>query len=268
MATAKKTANLKADPGTASTSVAVRKPTAGAVVDIREQLKQQAAAMGERTTAPGGNKIMPGGDKQFKLPDGTKVPELQAVIVDFVTVHSFYEKPFDSKNIVPPGCFAVGGNPKAMTPVKESPNRQSEDCQICPMNEFGSQGEGKACKNGRRLALLPLNEAGDDVDHEADILILDVSPTAIRGFDGYVQGVARSFQAPPVGVITTVTMDPSVDYAKLIFSDPRPYLSISEAFARQAEAKEMLTAKPDFSGWTAVAAPKGRAAPAGKTARR
>lgn len=245
-------AALKKDSGKATTAVAVRKPTSGAIVNIQEQLRAQAAAMNERTTAPGGNKIQVGQDKMIKLPDGTKVAELQAVIVDFVTVHNFFERPFDPKNIMPPGCFAVGTNPKDMAPIAESPNRQAETCQVCPMNEFGSAGDGKACKNGRRLALLPLNEAGDDVDHEAEILIMDVSPTAIRRFDGYVQQVARTFQVPPVGVITTIACDPNSDYASLTFSDPRPITSVAEAFARQAEAKDLLTAKPDFSGWVAV----------------
>lgn len=261
---ATKSAALKKDTGTSkTTAVAVKKPTGGAVVDanaIREALRKQAQDIGQRTQAPGGNKIMPV-PGNFKLPDGSKVPELKAVIVDFVTVHNFYEGAFDPKNIVPPGCFAVGTNPKDMAPVAESPNLQAENCQICPMNEFGSQGEGKACKNGRRLALLPANDAGDDVDHEAELLILDVSPTAIKGFDGYVQSLARTYQLPPVGFITTIGLDPSVEYAKVVFSDPQPIQSLAEAMGRQVEAKDMLMQKPDFSGWVNPAAKK----PAAKT---
>lgn len=272
MPAAKKSANLKATPEKASTSVAVVKPKGGgggALVDVKamqEQLRAQAAAMAERTTPPGGNKIMAGTDRQFKLPDGTKTPELKAVIVDFVTVHNFYERAFDPKAIMPPGCFAVGTNPRDMAPVQESPNLQAESCQVCPMNEFGSSGNGKACKNSRRLALLPVDDEGNVLGDD-DILILDISPTAIKPFDGYVQHVTRTFQLPPVGVITTFSFDPAADYAKVICSDPQPLNNIGDAFARQAEAKDMLMAKPDFSGWEPVAAPKGRGAPtAGKTA--
>lgn len=276
-----KSAALKKDATTATTTVAAKKATkpgtavalkkGGAVVDanaIREQLRAQAAAMNERTNPASGNKIMPGNDKMFKLPDGSKVPELRAVIVDFVTTHNFYERPFDPKNILPPGCFAVGTNPKDMAPVADSPNLQAENCQVCPMNEFGSAGDGKACKNGRRLALLPLNDDGDDVDAEADILILDVSPTAIKGFDSYVQTLARTYQMPPVGFVTTITMDPNVDHAKVMFSDPQPIDGVGNAVARQAEAKDMLMQKPDFSGWVPVSAPKGRSAPAKTGGRR
>lgn len=246
----RKTAALKKDADTTSTSVAVRKSSA--VVDanaLREQLRQQAAAMNERTVAPGGNKIQIGQDKTFRLPDGSKVQELDAVIVEFAAIHNFYESGFDAKNIMPPGCFAVGLNPKVMAPVKESPNPQAGNCQECPMNVFGSDGDGKACKNGRRLALLPPNADGTDVEHDEDLMTLDVSPTAIRGFDGYVQSVSRTFQTPPFAVLTKIAFDDSVTYARLVFSDPRPINSIGEVMARQDEARDLIMAKPDFSGW-------------------
>lgn len=288
---ASRSAALKKDPETATTSVPAKKATkpstkpgtavalkktSGALVDanaIRESLRKQAEEMNSRTAPAGGNKILVGNDKMFKLPDGSKVPELQAVIVDFTTVHSFYERPYDPKNIVAPGCFAVGSNPKDMSPLAESPNRQADNCQDCPMNEFGSAGDGKACKNGRRLALLPLNDAGDDVDAEADMLILDVSPTAIKGFDAYVQSLARLHQMPPVGFITTISCDPNSSWQKVEFGNPQPVTSLAEAMSRQGEAKELVSAKPDFSAWVPLEAPKGRpqarsAAPAAKGARR
>lgn len=250
----KATGKAAAEPGTA---VAVRK--SGSVVNIQEQLRQQAAEMAGRTQSPGGNKIRVTQDKQIVLPDGAKVSEIDVVVVDFATVHNFYEGKFDSKNITPPGCFAVGFNPKAMAPTDSSPNKQAEDCQTCPMNEFGSDGAGKACKNGRRLAVLPPNETGDDVDADenTELMILDVSPTALKNWDGYVQGLARTFQLPPVGFITHVSFDETVDYPRLKFSDPRPIASVDAAYARQDEAKALLLTEPDFSGWVAPAA-KGR----------
>jgi hypothetical protein len=253
-----KSADLKAPTGKASTAVAVRQ--ASNMVSIQEQLKAQAAEMANRTAPASGNKIKPGKGK-FTLPDGSETADLRVVIVDFCTTHNLYEGKYDPKNIQPPICFARGSNPKDMTPSENSPKKQSPDCQVCPMNQFGSDGDSKACKNGRKLVLLPVNEAGDDVDHEADLLVLEVSPTALKGFDGYVQGVARAFQLPPVGVLTTITLDTSVDYAKVLFSDPVPYTSLGEAMARQGEAKELLAAEPDLT-------PRTGAAPAGKPAAR
>lgn len=254
---AAKSAPLKKD-GAATTTVAVRKPTAGAIVSIQEALKAQAADMGSRTQPAGGNKIRTKG-KNFLLPDGTETPgPLELVIVDFRTTHKFYEGKFDPKNITPPGCFAIGPNPKQMTPSDNSPNKQSDSCQGCPMNEFGSDGDGKACKNGRALAVLP-----PDADEKTEMWLLDVSPTALKGFDGYVGSVARTFQMPPVGVVTSVSFDENVEYAKLVFGNPQPNPNLELCFGRQAEAGELLAVEPDVSQYQPIAKPISRkAAPA------
>lgn len=241
---ATKTAALKKPATTASTAVAVKKPSGGNIVSIQEALKAQAAGLNDRTELPGGNKIKlePG---LFKLPDGTDTAgPLELVIVDFTTVHRFYPSKFDRNNIVPPACFALGPNPKQMTPSKNSPERQADSCQGCPNNEFGSDGDGKACKNGRLLAVLP-----PDADEDTPLWLLEVSPTAIKGFDSYVQSVARTFGMPPIAVVTSVSLDDTVAYAKLKFDDPQPNEQLSAHYARQAEAQELLATEPDVSGY-------------------
>jgi hypothetical protein len=249
MATAKKTPVTK--PGTA---VAVKKPSGGAVVSIQDQLRAQADAMKDRTAPPSGNGIRVTQDKQFVLPDGQKTDELKVVIVDFVARNEFYEGAFDKDNISPPACFAIGIAPNKLEPSDNSPQKQAETCAECPMNAFGSAGKGKACKNGRMLAVLPA-----DADADTPIWTLKVSPTALKNFDGYVQSVARTFQAPPVSVVTTVTFDENVTYASLRFSDAEPNENLAVHFARQEEAKAILNTEPDVSQYEA---PKPVKAPA------
>jgi hypothetical protein len=116
------------------------------------------------------------------------------------------------------------------------------------MNQFGSDGDGKACKNSRLMAVLP-----PDADEETPLWLLQTSPTANKGFDGYVTSVARVFQTSPIGVVTTVSFDDSVTYAKLLFSDPKPNDNIASHFGRQDEAKEMLAKEPDVSKYEAPA---------------
>lgn len=245
---AKKTAAPK-------TEVAIRKPSSGAVVSIQDQLKAQVAAMNERIQPGTGNKIRLAKGK-FVLPDGTETSDpMELVIVDFLAVHKFYEGAFDPKNPAPPACFAIGSNPRALVPSDNSPNKQASDCSGCPMNEFGSAGTGKACKNSRVLAVLP-----PDAEADTDLWLLEVSPTGLKGFDGYVAGVTRMFQLPPVGVVTTVALDPSVDYPKLMFSNPQPNGNLEVCFARQGEARELLAVEPDVSGYQPIKAPVRRAA--------
>jgi len=225
----------------ATTSVAVHKPSS--MVSIADQIAAQAAAISERITAPSGNKIKlsPGA---FSLPDGTKTPgPLELVIVDFVVKNSFYAGNFDANNIQPPVCFAIGTNPAKMVPSANSPEPQAKTCAECPMNQFGSAGNGKACKNERLLAVLP-----PDADSTTGMMTLNVSPTGLKGFDGYVGSVSRSFSTPPVGVITAVSLDPNKTYASLMFGDPVPNPDMHDHFARQAEAQALLATEPDVSG--------------------
>ena len=256
MATTKTTATKKTPT---SNAVAVRKATAGNLVSIQDALKAQAAAMGARIQPATGNMIRATQDKKIILPDGTKTEgPLQLVVLDFVIAHNFYPVGFDDKNIVPPDCYAIGINPKDMTPMANSPNIQAKNCQECPNNEWGSKGDGKACNNERLLAVMP-----PDADDDTPIWLLKVSKTAIKGFDGCVAGIKRVYQSVPIQFILTVGFNDSVTYPSWEFTDPQPNPNLATHFARQAEATELLSHERDMSSW--VAQPK---TPARKGARR
>ena len=237
-----------------STAVAVKKPS-GAVISIQEQLRAQAAAMAGRIAPPTGNKIKIGQNKQFTLPDGSVTDTLDLVIVDFTSKNTFYEGAFDPNNITPPACFAIGPEPKNLVPSANSPAKQSDDCASCPLNQFGSSGKGKACKNSRVLAVLP-----PEADADTPIWTLEVSPTGIKGFDGFAGNVNRAFGMPPISVVVTVSFNPAETFASLVFSDPRPNENLEVHFGRQAEAQELLAVEPDVSSYgQAPAKPAGRA---------
>jgi len=246
------------------TAVAVKKATSGALVSIKDQMAAELAALSERTSPAGGDKIQLKNDKTFNLPDGTKANELEVVIVDFIATNNFYEGAYDKDNIQPPACFAIGQIITQMVPSDNSPAKQSDSCAVCPMNQFGSAGNGKACKNMRRLAVLPA-----DADTDTPMLVLDVSPTGLKSFDGYVKSVASKFGVLPIGVVTTITMDPNVDYPSLRFGDPQPNENVEVHWSRRAEAMERISQEPDVSSYAVPAPPKARGrAPAKPAARR
>ena len=235
MATKKVTPAAK--PGTA---VAVK--GGSSVISIQAALQAQVAALSEKTAPAGGNyiRLSPG---KFTLPDGTTTPgPLELVIVEFASANKFWPGNYDPKNIESPVCFALGTNPLKMVPSNNSPEKQSDDCQSCPNNQYGSAGDGKACKNSRVLAVLP-----PDADADTPMWLLATSPTANKGFDGYVAGVARTFQMPPIGVVTSVSLDPSTTYAKLVFGNPAVNEHLDVHFARQEEARAMLAIEPEVS---------------------
>lgn len=255
---AKSGAKAAAKTGTAVVTV---KKGAGALVDIKAQMQAELAALADRTAPAGGDKIQIK-NKEFNLPDGSKCSELQVVIVDFIAINNFYEGVYDSKNITPPTCFAIGQIPTALVPSNNAPVKQSDTCAACPMNQYGSSGDGKACKNMRRLAVLP-----PDADEDTPLWILDVSPTGLKSFDGYVRSAASKFGVLPIGLITTVTFDPGVDYPSLRFSDPQPNENMQAHWGRRGEALERLAQEPDVSGYEAPVK-GGRKAPARAGARR
>lgn len=244
-----------AKPGTA---IAIK---AGSnVVSIKEAMAAQLAALADKTAPATGNMIRTTQDKQFILPDGTKTPgPLELVIVDFASKNSFWEEKFDPKNIKPVACFAMGSNPLKLVPSAKAPLPQASDCGSCPNNQFGSDGDGKACKNTRVLAVLP-----PDATEDTPLWLLATSPTANKGFDGFVTSVARVFQMPPVGVVATVGFDPNVTYAKLVFSDPQPNANLEVHFARQAEAQALLEVEPDVSGFVPMSKAPARKAVGGR----
>ena len=236
----------------ASTAVAVKKASSTSIVSIQEALKAQAAAVSDKTSPASGPAIHVTQDKQFLLPDGTKTPgPLELVIVEFASKNSFYEGSYDPKNITPPACFALGSNPLKLVPSKNAPVPQAVDCTSCQMNQFDSNGTSKACKNSRVMAVLP-----PDADENTPLWTLATSPTANRGFDGFVSGVSRIFQLPPIGVVATVGFDENKTYAKLTFSNPQPNPNVGIHFARQDEARAMLAVEPDVSAY--VKAPPAR----------
>lgn len=228
-----------------TTAVAVKAATN--IVSIKDALKAQVAALADRTAPASGNAIRITQDKFFVLPDGTKTPgPLELVVVDFTGKNAYYPAKFDPKKIVPPDCFAISTNVKAMVPSKNSPAPQNSSCTGCMHAAFGPNSEPPECKIGRALAVLP-----PDADHDTPLWTLGVSPTATKGFDSFVAGVARVFDTPPVGVVVTVGFDPNRTYASLVFSDPQANENLAVHFARQPEATQMLTVEPDVSGWVA-----------------
>lgn len=183
---------------------------------IQEQLRNELANLGNRVAPPSGNNIsLKGG--VFNLPDGTthKGP-LECIILDWRIVNAFYTGPYDPQNPKPPKCWAISEELDAAAPPDEVEEKQAEACNVCPMNEFGSAptGKGKACKNQRRLAVVPL-----DATAETQPMTLTVSPSGLGKFESYVVRLGGpEFEAMPIQMMTRIGFDANVTYPSLIFS--------------------------------------------------
>ena len=219
-----------------------------ALVDVKAEMAKELATLSSRIQAPTGNKIKLTKKKTFKLPDGTEHPgPMSVVILDFVGANIFHDRPYKEGEYSAPACFAVGLelNDK-LIPSAKSPDKQSESCAKCPNNEFGSKGDGKACKNLRKLAVIA-GSGADALKGDSEMWLLEVSPTAGKAWDAYVSMVRTQFNVPPIGVITDVFFDPTSEYQSLRFGNPQPNPNLDLHFSRRGQAREMLTAEPDVS---------------------
>lgn len=222
---------------------AVAKKTSNALVTT--DFSQEMEDLRARLTTPTGNRIKMN-NKMFKFPNGDVADSVDAVIVDFVYMNKYYEGTYDPNNIVPPNCFALSPLPNSLEPSANAPDIQSQTgCASCAQNQFGTNGKGKACQNRVLIALLPA-----DASMETPMMILDISPTAIKPFSAYVSAVARGLQRPPYGVITKIEFNHAVKWDVPVFSDPQLIEDaefIAMIRARRQEARDMLMVEPDVT---------------------
>lgn len=212
-----------------------------ALVSYEQQMKDMVAGIHNTISSPERRFIKTKG-KIFTFPDDHTETSFDGIIVNYVSTNTYYAEAYNPNNIVPPTCFAIGENPHSMVPSDNSPQKQAASCGECPMNQWGSDGKGKACKNGRLLAILPPAPSADDAP-----VFLRVPPTSLRAFDTYVAKLASVLGRPPVGVVTTISVDESSDYLKLKFEAKGNNENVGIAMDRLPEVKDLLMQEPDLS---------------------
>lgn len=214
--------------------------------EILSQLQSQVADDMSRLGSTGGNDVIRiQQDKKFQLPNDELVDEFEAVIVDFVYYNEYYLTPFNKKEPTSPACFAISDSAVLISPSDHSPMKQSQaSCSVCQHNQWGSAptGNGKACKNAVRLALLPT-----DATMDSTLLTLKTSPTAIKEFNSYVAKVARTAGVPVYAIKTRIFFDPKESYATVRFEalGVNPIFEVTNA--RREEARQRLMQEPDTS---------------------
>jgi hypothetical protein len=223
--------------------------TSNVPINYEEQLAAESHDIAKRIAAPTGDRIRFNGAVSFITPDEMEGDELEVVILDFASTNLFYDSAYDRDNPQPPACFAIGEEPSLLAPSKNSPDIQAESCSVCPNNQFGSasNGKGKACKNTRLIAVMPV--AALESEEEAPIWTMSIPPTSIKSFDSYVHSLAVRHSKAPVSVVTSITMDKKSTYAAPRFEVRRPLDNeeLGVFMPRRDEARQRLHTEPDVS---------------------
>lgn len=199
MATTKSTKNVPA-----------KRPTT-AVANYEERLAAKAAAAVQSEANVGGGSFISvkGGHLTYQG-NTIKGNELDVVVLAAIHENCYYGDRYDPDNPQPPLCYAFGTDDSEMAPHPESSEPQHDTCKGCPNNEFGTadNGKGKACKNIRRLALLPGDPLNEETIQSAELAFLKVPVTSVKGWASFVKTVATLEKLPPYGVITRIGVIP------------------------------------------------------------
>jgi hypothetical protein len=262
----------------ARTATTKPNPKAGtAVQSWDEQLALQAEVAAGMEANSGGGQFFStqGGILRF---NDSPFPgnQMAVVIADTILENVFYPGAYDPDNPSPPACFAFGRQEEGMKPhqtVFKAKQEEHPTCHGCPQAEWGSApvGRGKACRNTRRLALIPAGSfdkdgrftAEDDADHfeQAALAYLKLPVTSIKGYAGFVKQLAGVMRRPPHGVFTRIWLeaDPKTQF-KVLFAPlaPVPNNLMGAVMKRHEEAKTLIEFPYNLEREEQV--PKGRGA--------
>lgn len=200
---------------------------------------------------------------------GQAIPgnKLECVIVGGAHRNVFYAGRYDANNIVNPNCFALGEDEDGLVPHENVDSPVASACAKCPNMEWGSDpngGRGKACKQQRRLLVMPADAtASAEAVLKAELAILDLPVTSVRNYSNFVNTVSASVKAPVWAVVCVISVSPN---AKTQFQvDFTPISVIPDADVLQAvrarKDEAMRIALTPFAGTGGEADP-GAAAPA------
>lgn len=216
-----------AKPAAKSAAAKTPKPTTTAIVKWEEELAKQAEVSAGMEANTGGGQFFSVKSGILQWQDAPVVGnQMAVVIVDAIMENVYYEGKYDPDTPQGPVCFAFGRDEKSMAPhsvVVEAGNQQcgaSGLCEGCDMNQWASAdtGKGKACRNTRRLAMIPAGnftksgdlELYDDPDHfeKAQIGFMKLPVTSVKGYASFVKQVAATLRRPPHGIVTRVSVVP------------------------------------------------------------
>lgn len=180
-----------------------------AVTNWEEELAKYAKAEGESERPQLSRISLRGG--VMKYMDQVIKGSLNVVVIANIVEHSYYKGRFDPNKPEAPDCFAFSETGEEMVPHEKSFAKQNDHCDGCPQFEWGSDtnspsGKGKACKEKRKLLLLPATSIEDI--KSAELAIMDLPVMSVKNWSVYVAGLTAGEGIPSFAAITEIWVDP------------------------------------------------------------
>lgn len=217
---------------------------------IDAELAAEAAKISQQVGQPEARKITIDVNGNFIAPGGLNLGnEIQVCVVDFCSANDYYTAAYDPNNPAPPVCFARGRELADMQPEESSPEPQSDNCKDCPHNQWGSRGNGKACKNTRSLAVVLMDEFNPEDIENAEMYLLAVPPTGLKSFDAAALQASRMFNGPPIKAIMTVRAVKQANYTTMQFASPEANPHYADMLELRDDAFDLISRLPDLSNY-------------------
>jgi hypothetical protein len=149
---------------------------------------------------------------------------LDVVIMAAPYRNVYYEGRYDPDNIKNPACFALSDTDEDMKPHPNAAQPQAKDCASCPKGQWKSAdtGKGKACKQSRRMVLIPATalESAELVG-KAEMALLDLPVTSVKNYPNFVNALAASTNLPPWAAVANVKVQPSKNMFEVVITPIR-----------------------------------------------
>jgi hypothetical protein len=133
--------------------------------------------------------------------------KLPIAIITTVLGKAYYDKPYEEGRPATPVCYAFHpDDPTKFVPHAASPDRQAENCSVCPLNKFGTAlvGKGKACRDlVRVMGVVPSEE--DFTGAEARSF--DITGHSLKGWSTYADQL-QMIDRSPLTVVTELSTEP------------------------------------------------------------
>jgi len=185
--------------------------------------------------------------------------KMEAIVIASAFENKYFTGTFNPDKYEAPACYALSLDGEDMAPHEDARDKQSTRCDVCPQNQWGSQGQGKkgkACKQVRRLALLPVSALTDGNIPSAELAVLSVPVTSTKNWANYVNAVAGEFSRPFWAMKTEVRTEPNAKTQFQVLFRATGLVDeeyLAALFKRREAAHDVLLTPYDDSGVVAGA---------------
>ena len=187
-------------------------PTSTAVMTWKEKMAAVVAQAASSEAPKGGFLSFKGGNISY---DDQLIPgnTMDVIVVDFLLENGIFRDKYNANKPASPMCYAIGRDEESLKPHQDCEEPQHTDCETCPNNEWGSDpegGRGKACKNTRRIAMIPADCLKNGVEgiRKAGTVMCKLPVMSVKNFSTFINQCTKAMELPPFGVVVRMNTKP------------------------------------------------------------